>query len=208
MNIANLTRLRDRIAPFLLGLVGTVDETELAHATNGAGEEHQQVFHPVLVSCRGVARQSRDVAAADSRNRGQLCLSAVNPRDGVHVIERPARARIARPCAFRAGDSEFRAGLEGVFASGPTDGVCVAVTGALVNLGYSGCEIRAADDVRKLKVHRGVSRTGSQVRRPQHSVRFRKNVPEGIVLLEMHRPNLVHAAAKDSETSFVNDGGR
>src|SRR5262249_27970094 len=102
MNIANLTRLLHRIAPFLLGRIGTGDETVLTHPADGPGKENKQVLHAVLVSRRGVARQSWDVAAVDSGNRSQLCLSAVNPGNGVHVIKSSARTRIACPCAFRA----------------------------------------------------------------------------------------------------------
>ena len=66
MNIANLQWVLEGIVPRFLRLVRTVDETVLAHTTDGSGKENQQVFHPVLVSRRGVASQPRDVRAVDS----------------------------------------------------------------------------------------------------------------------------------------------
>src|SRR5258705_10613839 len=105
----------------------------------------------VIVAFGGFAGGSRHIAAVDPCNWGELCLSAVDAGNGVHIIKCSTCAGIAGARAFRTGDSEFRAGFESVFASGPTDRVRVAPTRALVNLRYSGGEIRSTDNMRKLE---------------------------------------------------------
>src|SRR5437867_2518149 len=176
MNIASLERFLDGIVPCLLCLVWAVDETVLADTSDGPRQENQQIFHCVLVSLRGVTRQSGYVGAVDSCYGTQLRLSAVNGRDRVHVCRRPARAPITRPDCSRADNSKLGAAFERVFTFGPTDGVRVVVAWTLIALCHARREIPTSDDMRKLEVdRRRASRASrSQKRGPRNSVCFGK----------------------------------
>ena len=71
----------------------------------------------------------------------------MNRRDAVHIIRRPACAPIAGPESFRARGPELRAGLECMFAFGPTDRVGIARARALITLHNAWCKRPACDEL-------------------------------------------------------------